>query len=159
MKNIKTLLLPIFISVFLIIYGIKKSEIFSSKSIIAKIPQDCTTPDFEVVFGKFKIGTKKLAKNQIVDKDYFWIENYKILNNVENADSPYYHDYYYIFKGEIIGYDSESGDSDYKIVNPKLKIYRVKLISKFNFIFYLIVTLLFTTFTILKIKRIKKENF
>ncbi len=157
MKNIKTLLLPISISVFLIIYGINKSELFSAKGIIAKIPNDSTTPDFEVVFGKFKIGTKKLAKNQIVDKDYFWIENYNILNNVENADSPYYHDYYYIFEGEIIGYDSESGGSNYKIVNPKLKIYSVKIISKFNFIFYLIVTILCTTYTILKIKRQKKE--
>lgn len=122
-------------------YGIYIVRIFDTNGIIAKIPNDCTTPDYEVIFGSFKIGDLKLDKNRSVDKNFIWIDNDELLNDNENACSPYYHDFYYIFEGNIVGYDSESGEKNAEIVNPKLKMESVKVIDELSIYIYLMLSI------------------
>lgn len=150
---------PVIIAFSILIVGCFVFRIFDSNGILAVVPNDNTTPDFEVVFGAFKISKCKHPANQKIDKNFIWIENPEVFNDKENACGPYYRDYFYVFEGDIVGFNAESNIENATIINPKLRIKSVKTIDKFNVYSYFIVAILalmYLLFVILKLLKHKR---
>lgn len=126
-KNIILIIL-----LFLTTIGVIISGVLHPDTIICIEPIESTSPDFNLVYGEFKLRTN-LPENLSTSKvDYhsIWTENYEPTNAHEVGEGPYIH----FITGEFTSLNKEVNNQ--KFSNPQLYVY-------YGFKFHLLVVYLY----------------